>query len=143
MEVEPWRWAPLDYPRSKGVSIRSSTRAGARQGSLRKASSSAEKTEPPVGFEPTTARLRIESSTTELRWRGYTATTYRIGREVDVESSTSSCQSRTPSWKKTLKETQARSMTPPCGRVPTVLRSTHPVSPLGRRPRGLRLMEEV
>ncbi len=25
--------------------------------------------EPPVGFEPTTARLRIESSTTELRWR--------------------------------------------------------------------------
>src|SRR5207247_8611925 len=26
--------------------------------------------EPPVGFEPTTARLRIESSTTELRWRG-------------------------------------------------------------------------
>src|SRR6059058_1448802 len=69
MEVEPWRWAPLDYPRSKGVSIRSSTRAGARQGSLRKASSSAEKTEPPVGFEPTTARLRIESSTTELRWR--------------------------------------------------------------------------
>src|SRR5439155_15702313 len=37
--------------------------------------------EPPVGFEPTTARLRIESSTTELRWRGYTATTYRIGRE--------------------------------------------------------------
>ncbi len=25
--------------------------------------------EPPVGLEPTTARLRIESSTTELRWR--------------------------------------------------------------------------
>ena len=25
--------------------------------------------EPPVGFEPTTARLRIESSTPELRWR--------------------------------------------------------------------------
>src|SRR5256885_7316039 len=38
--------------------------------------------EPPVGFEPTTARLRIESSTTELRWRGYIVTTYRIGREV-------------------------------------------------------------
>src|SRR3989454_2141127 len=34
-------------------------------------------------------------------------------------------------------------MTPPCGRVPTALRSTHPVSPLGRCPRGLRLMEEV
>ena len=30
----------------------------------------AEHGEPPVGFEPTTARLRIESSTTELRWRG-------------------------------------------------------------------------
>src|SRR5947209_1663628 len=29
------------------------------------------------------------------------------------------------------------------GRVPTALRSTHPVSPLGRRPRGLRLVEEV
>src|SRR5437899_12757361 len=28
------------------------------------------------------------------------------------------------------------------GRVPTALRSTHPVSPLGRRPRGLRLVEE-
>src|SRR5260370_34312104 len=42
----------------------------------------AENAEPPVGFEPTTARLRIESSTTELRWRGYVATTYRIGREV-------------------------------------------------------------
>src|SRR5690606_428290 len=26
--------------------------------------------EPPVGFEPTTARLRIECSTPELRWRG-------------------------------------------------------------------------
>jgi hypothetical protein len=25
--------------------------------------------EPPVGLEPTTARLRIECSTTELRWR--------------------------------------------------------------------------
>ena len=25
--------------------------------------------EPPVGFEPTTARLRIESSTPELRWQ--------------------------------------------------------------------------
>src|SRR5689334_20045166 len=25
--------------------------------------------EPPVGIEPTTARLRIECSTTELRWR--------------------------------------------------------------------------
>lgn len=25
--------------------------------------------EPPVGFEPTTARLRIECSTPELRWR--------------------------------------------------------------------------
>src|SRR2546427_11304143 len=34
-------------------------------------------------------------------------------------------------------------MTPPCGRVPTALRSTHSVSPLRRRPRGLRLMEEV
>src|SRR5213593_5179701 len=34
-------------------------------------------------------------------------------------------------------------MTPPCGRVPTALRSTHPVSPLGRRPRGLGLVEEV
>src|SRR2546425_3898927 len=30
---------------------------------------SARPSEPPVGFEPTTARLRIESSTTELRWR--------------------------------------------------------------------------
>src|SRR5207249_6520978 len=69
MEVDPWGWASLDYLRSKRVSIRSSRRAGARKGSLRKASSSAEKTEPPVGFEPTTARLRIESSTTELRWR--------------------------------------------------------------------------
>src|SRR5437588_964495 len=38
--------------------------------------------EPPVGFEPTTARLRIESSTTELRWRGVAITTYSIGREV-------------------------------------------------------------
>src|SRR3989441_8956187 len=34
-------------------------------------------------------------------------------------------------------------MTPPRGRVATALRSTHPVSPLGRRPRGLRLVEEV
>src|SRR5438876_4317313 len=29
------------------------------------------------------------------------------------------------------------------GRVPTALRSTHPVSALGRGPRGLRLVEEV
>src|SRR5690606_36448529 len=29
--------------------------------------------EPPVGFEPTTARLRIECSTPELRWRSYGA----------------------------------------------------------------------
>jgi hypothetical protein len=29
--------------------------------------------EPPVGIEPTTARLRIECSTTELRWRGLAA----------------------------------------------------------------------
>src|SRR2546430_4728305 len=42
-----------------------------------------------------------------------------------------------------LKETQAPSMTPPRGRVPTTLCSTHPVSALGRRPRGLRLVEEV
>src|SRR5437870_11902851 len=42
-----------------------------------------------------------------------------------------------------LKETQAPSMTPPRGRVPTTLCSTHPVSPLGRRPCGLRLVEEV
>src|SRR5438445_13582417 len=34
-------------------------------------------------------------------------------------------------------------MTPPCGRVPTARGSTHPVSALGRGPRGLRLMEEV
>src|SRR5213592_1488139 len=34
-------------------------------------------------------------------------------------------------------------MTPPCGRVPAALRSTHSVSPLRRRPGGLRLMEEV
>src|SRR6266496_1792948 len=38
--------------------------------------------EPPVGFEPTTARLRIESSTTELRWRNVATTSYSIGREV-------------------------------------------------------------
>jgi integrase len=38
--------------------------------------------EPPVGFEPTTARLRIESSTTELRWRDCTTTTYGVSREV-------------------------------------------------------------
>ncbi len=30
------------------------------------------------------AGLRIESSTTELRWRGYFAMTYRVGREVDA-----------------------------------------------------------
>src|SRR5437660_184747 len=82
MDFEPWAGQYLHYPWSEGVSITSSPRAGAGKGSLRKASSSAEKTEPPVGFEPTTARLRIESSTTELRWRGCTATTYRIGREV-------------------------------------------------------------
>src|SRR5256886_5771696 len=34
-------------------------------------------------------------------------------------------------------------MTRLCGRVPTALRSKHAVSPVGRRPRGLRLMEEV
>src|SRR2546427_7477110 len=34
-------------------------------------------------------------------------------------------------------------MTRLCGRVPTALRSTHAVSPLRRRPRRLRLMEEV
>src|SRR5436309_15949030 len=34
-------------------------------------------------------------------------------------------------------------MTRLCGRVPTALRSKHAVSPLRRRPRGLRLMEEV
>jgi hypothetical protein len=38
--------------------------------------------EPPVGIEPTTTRLRIESSTAELRWRSCVATTYSIGREV-------------------------------------------------------------
>src|SRR5713226_1284726 len=32
---------------------------------------------------------------------------------------------------------------PPCGRVPPALRSKHSVSALRRRPRGLRLMEEV
>src|SRR6184192_1247464 len=64
MDFEPWAGQYLHYPWSEGVSI---TATG---------------TEPPVGFEPTTARLRIESSTTELRWRGYTAMTYRIGREV-------------------------------------------------------------
>src|SRR5216117_2986041 len=69
MDFEPWAGQYLHYPWSEGVSITSSPRAGAGKGSLRKASSSAEKTEPPVGFEPTTARLRIESSTTELRWR--------------------------------------------------------------------------
>src|SRR3970040_698835 len=42
--------------------------AGAGEGGPRKASNGAEETEPPVGLEPTTARLRIESSTTELRW---------------------------------------------------------------------------
>ena len=31
-----------------------------------------DKQEPPVGVEPTTTRLRIESSTTELRWRSRT-----------------------------------------------------------------------
>jgi hypothetical protein len=36
---------------------RSATRAGAGKGGPRKASSGAEKTEPPVGFEPTTARF--------------------------------------------------------------------------------------
>ena len=35
-----------------------------------------------------------------------------------------------------LKETQARSMTPPCGRVPTALRSTHPYPPAGAAARG-------
>src|SRR2546427_13017978 len=34
-------------------------------------------------------------------------------------------------------------MTRLCGRVPTALRSTHAVSPLRRRPRRLRLMEEL
>src|SRR6266702_4205975 len=34
-------------------------------------------------------------------------------------------------------------MTPPCGCVATALPSKHSVSPLRRRPRGLRLMEEV
>ena len=29
--------------------------------------------EPPVGFEPTTTRLRIESSTPELRWQFFNA----------------------------------------------------------------------
>src|SRR5207245_3064076 len=55
----------------------SATGTGAGQGGPRTASSGAGEAEPPVGFEPTTARLRIESSTTELRWRGYAATTYR------------------------------------------------------------------
>src|SRR5437016_1744798 len=52
MDFEPWAGQYLHYPWSEGVSI---TATGQ---------------EPPVGFEPTTARLRIESSTTELRWRG-------------------------------------------------------------------------
>src|SRR3989442_338010 len=34
-------------------------------------------------------------------------------------------------------------MTPPCGRVPTARGSRHPVSALGRGPRGLRLVEQV
>src|SRR5437867_13027981 len=51
MDFEPWAGEYLHYPWSEGVSI---TATGE---------------EPPVGFEPTTARLRIESSTTELRWR--------------------------------------------------------------------------
>ena len=36
--------------------------------------------EPPVGIEPTTARLRIECSTTELRWRDWkrSAISYRL-----------------------------------------------------------------
>src|SRR5437660_7702762 len=51
MDFEPWAGQYLHYPWSEGVSI------------------TAEGQEPPVGFEPTTARLRIESSTTELRWR--------------------------------------------------------------------------
>src|SRR2546429_2360315 len=51
MDFEPWAGQYLHYPWSEGVSI---TATGQ---------------EPPVGFEPTTARLRIESSTTELRWR--------------------------------------------------------------------------
>src|SRR5216117_445934 len=51
MDFEPWAGHYLHYPWSEGVSI---TATGQ---------------EPPVGFEPTTARLRIESSTTELRWR--------------------------------------------------------------------------
>src|SRR5207247_6383090 len=63
-DFEPWAGQYLHYPWSEGVSI---TATGHK---------------PPVGFEPTTARLRIESSTTELRWRGYSATTYRSGREV-------------------------------------------------------------
>ncbi len=60
----------------------SATRADAGKEVRENRANGAENAEPPVGFEPTTARLRIESSTTELRWRGYAATTYRIGREV-------------------------------------------------------------
>src|SRR2546425_11834561 len=49
--------ARAQRPRGRDYGKRRVSRAGREQ-------------EPPVGFEPTTARLRIESSTTELRWRG-------------------------------------------------------------------------
>src|SRR5690606_34096813 len=41
-----------------------------RPASVRSGPPSRASPEPPVGFEPTTARLRIECSTPELRWRG-------------------------------------------------------------------------
>src|SRR6185369_15153647 len=38
--------------------------------------------EPAVGIEPTTARLRIECSTTELRWRADRCCVLRVSRVV-------------------------------------------------------------
>src|SRR5687768_13725159 len=43
-------------------------RAAAGAGEKRLAQVGESRGEPPVGFEPTTTRLRIESSTPELRW---------------------------------------------------------------------------
>src|SRR2546429_7317999 len=81
MDFEPWAGQYLHYPWSEGVSI---TATGQ---------------EPPVGFEPTTAGLRIESSTTELRWRGPNLATccsprYSAASELRSEEHTSELQSR-------------------------------------------------